>query len=332
MSKITFEERIQISNLLALKMGVRAIADCLGRSPSSISTELRRQGMSLKSYSPIKAQQHSNLRKGASKRAYKVHGALQACIELLLLEKRFSPQQICAHLKRLYPENQYLHLCHETLYQYIYRSGLRSIYARCLRRRRKKRRKRGRIPKQGFIRDYLSISQRPRQVQEREEGGHWESDLVIGKNRKSAIGTLVERTSRYTIIVPLLNGRKSLETVQSFHNSLLAIPKLLKKTMTHDQGSELFYHKNLAELSGMSIFFAHKGSPWERGTNENTNGLIRDFFPKGTDFSNISVDELKKVERLLNERPRKVLNYRTPKEVLMKMSKKPDARLSDCIK
>jgi len=161
----------------------------------------------------------------------------------------------------------------------------------------------------------LSIEERPQEVADRIIPGHWESDLIVGKRNQSAVATLVERVTRYTLIIPLPEGRDAHSVRIAISNAVLDIPTHLKRTLTHDQGKELSQHKLLSKETGMIVYFAHPHSPWERGTNENTNGLIRQFFPKGTDFNTVSTEEIQRVQDLLNGRPRQVLDFNTPNEV-----------------
>jgi IS30 family transposase len=163
-----------------------------------------------------------------------------------------------------------------------------------------------------------SIEERPAEVADRTVPGHWEGDLIIGKNRGSALGTLVERTSRTTILVPL-NNRQAITVRKSFAREIKHLPRQMKLTLTYDQGREMAEHKLFSKQTKVKVYFAHPGSPWERGTNENTNGLIRQFFPKGTDFNRVTRREIKKVQHLLNGRPRKVLNWQTPYEIFNKL-------------
>ena len=164
----------------------------------------------------------------------------------------------------------------------------------------------------------VSIHERPKEVESRTVPGHWESDLIIGKDHASAIGTLVERTTRTTILVPL--KAKDAPTVRkAFARTVKKLPKETFLSMTHDRGSEMSEHELFTKETRVQVYFADPHSPWQRGTNENTNGLIRDFFPKGTDFNRVSVRELKRVQKLLNERPRKSLNWKTPQEAFNKL-------------
>ena len=206
----------------------------------------------------------------------------------------------------------------ETIYAHLYvlpRGELKKELLACLRQNHKRRHKQSKSTRnERKLEDMLSIEERPMEVENRIIPGHWESDLIVGKNNRSAIGTIVERTTRTTILVPLKN--KSADVVaKAFAKEILKLPKQMRLTMTHDQGREMAKHKLLSEMTGVKIFFAHPRSPWERGTNENTNGLIRQFFPKGTDFNKISRAEIKKVQDLLNGRPRAALNFQKPIDV-----------------
>lgn len=166
------------------------------------------------------------------------------------------------------------------------------------------------------IKNQVSIDDRPKHIELRLEVGHWEGDLMIGVGQKSAIGTIVERKTRYTFIVKLEN-RKSETVTKQFAKILNTLPKFITKSMTYDNGMEMTNHQWLTENTGMDVFFAHPYSSWERGTNENTNGLIRRFLPKGTDFNNVTEEQLKAIENNLNNRPKKVLGYKTPNEQML---------------
>jgi len=215
----------------------------------------------------------------------------------------------------------------ETIYQYIYvlpRGSLKASLIKGLRQERKYRRKRKskeskQEEKRGKIADMLSIEERPAEVADRTIPGHWEGDLIIGKYKQSAIGTLVERTTRYLLMVPLKAGKDAVSVRKAYVKAIKTLPKELAKTLTYDQGKEMSDHKRFTLATGMEVYFAHPGSPWERGTNENTNGLIRQYFPKGTDFRTVSAQEIKRVQRQLNQRPRKAINYLTPEQAINKI-------------
>jgi len=214
-----------------------------------------------------------------------------------------------------------MRISHEAIYRYIYvlpRGSLKQTLVRALRQERAYRRKQkhgNSEETRGKIADMLSIEERPAEVAERSVPGHWEGDLILGKYKRTALGTFVERTTRYTILVPL--KAKDAESVRkAYAKELGVLPREIAKTLTYDQGKEMSEHKQFTIDTGIQVYFAHPGSPWERGTNENTNGLIRQYFPKGTEFDKVSRREIKRVQRELNDRPRAVLHYQKPDEVI----------------
>lgn len=214
-------------------------------------------------------------------------------------------------------------ISHETIYRYIYafpRGELRTLFTSYLRSKRRLRKDRSHIHAQrGQIPDAVSIKDRPLEIEDRQVPGHWEGDLIIGKNHKSAIGTLVERTTRLVILIPI-KGNKDAKTVrEAFSDIFQEIEPSMRLSMTYDRGLEMAEHKRLTEETGVNVYFADPRSPWQRGTNENTNGLIRQYFPKGTDFSKISEEEIKFAQEELNNRPRKVLDWETPKNAFKKL-------------
>jgi IS30 family transposase len=215
-----------------------------------------------------------------------------------------------------------MRLSHEAIYQYIYvlpRGELKRTLIQALRQEHAYRHKQ-KVSKptemRGKIADMLSIEERPAEVEDRTVPGHWEGDLILGKNKQSALGTLVERTTRYTLLVPLGDKKDATTVREAFAKALCSLPTELKKSLTYDQGKEMSEHQRFTIDTGIKVFFAHPSSPWERGTNENTNGLIRQYFPKGTDFTDIPKSEIEKVQLLLNDRPRAVLKYLKPDEVI----------------
>jgi IS30 family transposase len=237
------------------------------------------------------------------------------------LKEEWSPREISKRIKMEYPWDIFMQISHEAIYQYIYvlpRGELKRTLIKSLRQEHKYRRtqKVGIAEEnRGKIANMLSIEERPVEVADRTIPGHWEGDLILGKYKRSALGTLVERSTRYTILVPLGEQKDALNVREAYAEAFKTIPDELRKTLTYDQGKEMSQHAQFTIDTGIQVFFAHPGSPWERGTNENTNGLIRQYFPKGTDFAQVSEEEIKKVQRKLNERPRKVLNYFKPNEV-----------------
>lgn len=324
--RISLEERELISNFLSQGMGVREIARRLNRSPSSISVELRRFHSKKADYRAVSAQEHTFLMKRNAGRKKKIQQGLVPILQILINDKHFSPQQASEFLKRQYPSLKEFHVSHETIYQFIYTSGIDFR----LRRKRKRRRKRGTYKQRAFtIPNRVSIHERPIDANSRSNPGHWEGDLIIGKNHQSAIGTLVERASRLVKIVWIGKRRDSASVLNAFANSLKDFPSYMKLTLTYDNGIEAYKHEEFTQKTGISVFFADPGCPWQRGTNENTNGLIREFFPKGSELGDYGQEDLKRVEDLLNERPRKVLNFISPKEaynkiILIKEKNLPD--------
>jgi IS30 family transposase len=237
------------------------------------------------------------------------------------LRKRWSPREIVSRMQEEYPDDMAMRISHEAIYQYTNVQPLGSLkqsLIKALRQERAYRRKRkheNTEETRGKIADMLSIEERPPEVADRSVPGHWEGDLILGRYKRTALGTLVERTTRYTILVPLKT--KDAESVRrAYAKELGALPKEIAKTLTYDQGKEMSEHKQFTLATGIQVYFAHPGSPWERGTNENTNGLIRQYFPKGTEFDQVSRREIKRVQRELNDRPRAVLHYQKPDEVI----------------
>lgn len=318
---LTPSEREEISIELAQGSSLRSIAALLNRSSSTVSREVNRHTRSniyranIASEEALKRSHQPRQKRKLDKYPTLKHFVFKH------LEKRWSPQQIAKKLTLLYPSDMIMRISHESIYQYIYilpRTTLKRQLASELRRAHKNRRKRKGQAKSCPIQDYLSIEERPQEVADRIVPGHWEGDLIVGAQNKSAIGTLVERTTRFTLIVKL--PAKDAKTVRkAFSKKLKSLPASLKKTLTYDQGQEMAQHKLFTKDSNIQVYFAHPHSPWERGTNENTNGLIRDFFPKGTDFSTISAQKLNAVQTLLNERPRKVLDWLSPSEAFHKV-------------
>ncbi len=280
-------------------------------------------------YRAFKAEQDAKRqkRKQGRKRKIDQNSELKQFI-LDKLSRRWSPDQIARELKAVYPDNESMHISHETIYSYIYvlpRGSLKKELLSYLRQQKKYRRRKGKNQprneeKRGQIPEMISIEERPKEVEDRIIPGHWEGDLIIGKWKRSALGTLVERTTRTVILVPLVN--KDAQSVrQAFAREMKKLPAQMKLSLTYDQGKEMSEHKLFTKNTKIKVYFAHPGSPWERGTNENTNGLIRQFFPKGTEFDKVSRREIKHVQDLLNGRPRRALSYQKPYEVFNELIK-----------
>ena len=317
------EDRVRIADLRRAGLGVRAIAAELGRSASTVSRELRRNCEPRSGqYRPFAAQRLAARRRGRPGR-----GKLNADPVLRLfvagrLEKRWSPEQISQALRAEFPGDPVRHLVHETIYQAVYRpelGGLRRGLPALLRtgRRHRKSHRRADARRAGALTDMTMISQRPAAAADRSEAGHWEGDLIAGASNRSAIGTLVDRASRFTILVHLPGRRHTAETVRdALVAALTPLPAQLRRSLTWDQGKEMALHGQIAEVLGMPVFFCEPHSPWQRPTNENTNGLLRQYFPKGTDLRVHGPDQLAAVAAELNARPRKTLGWNTPAATL----------------
>lgn len=317
-TRLRLEERIEIQVQLSHAKSYGQIAIILGRSKSSIQREVapwtraRYQATKADDY----AQKGAKARK-AGKFSIKYNDALRVYI-FAKLALRWSPEQICHSLRTEYPDDKTMQISHETIYRYVYLHSKKSLRETLIAQLRREKKARGGVRKaadgRGKIPNAISIDERPEEVNGREIPGHWEGDLVIGKDHKSAIGTIVERTTRAIIIVPL-TGTDATTVREAFEAAFLAIPSQMRKTMTYDNGKEMTQHETFTKNTKVSVYFAHPYSPWERPTNENSNMLIRDYFPKGTDFNLISTARLKEVQNQLNSRPRKTLNWKTPKAV-----------------
>jgi IS30 family transposase len=237
------------------------------------------------------------------------------------LEALWSPQQIAARLRDEFGEASEMTVSHETIYKSLYVQGrgeLRRELARCLRTGRAARRHQGRLETRARIADMVMISERPPEVADRAVPGHWEGDLVLGKNGRSAIATLVERSTRYVMLARV--GDQRAETVRvALTAQILRLPEHLRRSLTWDQGTEMAQHKRFRVDTGVEVFFCDPHSPWQRGSNENTNGLLRQYFPKGTGLSRYSQDELDDVAASLNNRPRQTLGWKKPSEKLAEL-------------
>ena len=323
-NRLSMSEREEISRYLALGYSLRGIGRALNRSASTISREVRSDHMSACSYRAVAA--HRRARRLASMQ--RIQPKLEKNIKLrnyvlrCLTKKRWSPQQIAKSLALQYAKDMSMRVSSETIYAYLYarpRGLLKKRLIRFLRQRHKNRRIRRKDRKTTYpIQEYVSIDLRPPEVHARKVPGHWEGDLIMGAMNRSAIGTLVERTTRFTLLVKLKN-KDATSVCQAFSRKLNRLPPEFKKTLTHDQGQEMAEHDLITQKTKIKVYLAHPHAPWERGTNENTNYLVRDFYPKGTNFLKISSRDLKKTQDLLNERPRKVLNWHCPKEVFNQM-------------
>ena len=316
--RMTLPERIEIEKQLSHKKSLSEIARVLNRHKSTIHREVRR--LQMKTYSSIIGN-WDMVYKSSNRRRFKTK--MNQCSELndFVLEKlkrKWSPDQISVSLRKQFPNKKHMQISHETIYLYIYvhsKKVLKEMLVSELRQQRKSRgnQRRG-SDKRTTIVDAIRIDERPEEVMGREIPGHWEGDLILGKDHGSAIGTLVERSTRAVILVHL-KARDSKTVRLAFEKKFNALPSLMKKSMTYDNGVEMAQHKLFTKNTKVQVYFTHPYSPWERPTNENTNGLLRQYFPKGTDLSLITKERLQYVQDELNERPRRTLDYRSPMEV-----------------
>lgn len=318
---LSFEERQLIMVLKAEKLPIREIAARLGRSASTISRELARNTTEYGKYRATTAQARAFDRARRPKPVKLVVNArLRAEVQAQLALKR-SPEQITGRLRREFPNDPEMQVSHETIYQAIYllaRGGLKRELEAVLRTGRTLRKparqpaeRRGRIP--GMV----LIADRPAEAADRTIPGHWEGDLIVGKDGASAIGTIVERRSGYLLLLHLPAGVNRVDAVtDALTTRLRDLPDLLRRTLTWDQGIELHRHRQIQIDANIDIYFCDPRSPWQRPTNENTNGLLRQYFPKGTDLSVFSPEDLAYVEWEMNDRPRKRLDFAKPSEII----------------
>jgi IS30 family transposase len=317
---LSVEEREEIAVGLAAGDSQRAIAERLGRSPSTISREVRRNSRGRRQYRALAAQGHAQHRAARPKTAKLAgNGELRELVQARLKQK-WSPEQISVMLRREFGGRPEMQVSHETIYQSIYvqgRGALRRELAACLRTGRalrKPHRKDG--ERRGKIPGMVMISERPAEVQDRAVPGHWEGDLIAGAGNKSAIGTLVERSTRFVMLLHLPDGHGADAVAAQMTEVMATLPAQLRRSLTWDQGSEMANHAQVAAATDLEIYFCDPHSPWQRGSNENTNGLLRQYFPKGTGLSVHSREDLDAVAAELNARPRKTLGWKTPAQAL----------------
>lgn len=319
--RLSLKERVIIQTLLMEKKSKSYIANKLSRSRSTIGREVN------KFVTQPGELYDADLAHWCAKEDYlnkrnldkiSTYKSLKNFVYKGLLSN-WTPEQISGRLKELYPNNPIMSISHEAIYKHIYSRPQASLNKKLIKllvrkktRRRPHKKRRGGGSK---IINQVSIDNRPEHIENRLEIGHWEGDLVIGKGQKSAIGTIVERKSRYTLIIKL-KSRKADEIQKMFSKKLNKLNDIFKKSMTYDNGIEMAKHEKITQKTGMKIYFAHPYSSWQRGTNENTNGLIRRYFPKGTDFNKVEEKKLLKIQEELNNRPRKIIGYKTPKEIM----------------
>lgn len=316
-SRLEFAERTEIHRRLVLGESVCGIAGALGRDKSTISREVSRNGGRF-AYRPLRAHRRA-AREARRPKPFKLerHPALARLIESKL-RLRWSPEQIAGWLRRCHPHDPRWWVSPETIYQSLYvqaRGELKAELTRYLRTRRSRRRTPGTGQGRGQLHDMVLISERPAEINDRAIPGHWEGDLLLG-GPYSQIATLVERVSRYAILVHLPTDRTAPTVAAALTRVVEDLPAHLMRSITWDQGKEMAGHANFTISTGVPVYFCDPGKPWQRGTNENTNGLLRQYFPKGTDLSTHSADTLAAVAATLNGRPRKTLGWKTPAEAL----------------
>ena len=315
--QLSIEEREEISRCLRAGLSVRGIARALGRAASTVSREIRRNRGRCR-YRAVRSDQNAYRRaKRPKPRKLEQHPRLRREVERML-KQRLSPEQIAARLKRTYPDVPEMHISHEAIYRALFVQGrgtLRKELARHLRTGRTLRHPRTRPKPTDRFGEMVPIRARPPEASDRAVPGSWEGDLIIGKH-SSAIGTLVERKSRFVMLLPLRDGRDAQSVRIALTNKILTLPEQLRKALTWDRGVEMAEHAQFTVDTNVQVYFCDPHSPWQRGSNENTNGLLRQYFPKGTDLRRVTSRRLDEVAAQLNDRPRQTLGWMTPSEVL----------------
>jgi len=316
--RLSLAEREELSRGLVAGDSLRRIARRLGRAPSTISRDVSWSGR--RGYRAWRADSGA-IERGRRPKPAKLAVDSRLCREVERgLRANWSPQQIAARLISDYPEDMTMRVSHETIYRTLFvqaRGALRKELTACLRTGRTQRRPHMRTEQSGAgrLRNMILISDRPPAAEDRAVPGHWEGDLIIGKGARSAIGTLVERSSRYVILLHLPHGRTAEDVRAALTRQISKLPAELRRTLTWDQGKEMADHVRFATDTNMQVYFCDPHSPWQRGSNENTNGLLRQYFPKNTDLRLHSAAHLNAVARELNNRPRQTLGWMKPSEV-----------------
>jgi transposase, IS30 family len=343
--RLSLAEREEIAVGVAANLSIRKIAEGIGRAPSTVLRELERNGegaryrrllrpgadrrgaVGASHYRASRAQARAEQRARRPKQAkLAIHDRLREQVQTRL-DGKHSPEQIAARLRLEFPDDPEMWVSHETIYQSLYVQGRGALHREltaCLRTGRALRKPRRRPgERRGRIPGMVNISQRPAEVEDRAVPGHWEGDLILGAEGASAIGTLVERATRFVLLLHLPARHGALEVEVAMAEAMSRLPVTLRRTLTWDQGKEMANHASIAEATGLDIYFCDPHSPWQRGTNENTNGLLRQYFPKGSDLSIYPADYLDYVAQQLNTRPRKTLDWATPAEALDRLLSQP---------
>lgn len=317
------EERVAIAGLRLQGLGVRGIARAIDRSAATVSRELRRNAAPAVGYSSDTAQAAHAARRAAARRPRKLDTRGVAwSVVLTLLNWRWSPQQIAATLKRVFPDEPQRHVSHETIYTAIYaqpRGELRRQLIACLRQGKSTRMPRSRgTDRRGQIPEMVSIHLRPPEIDDRVMPGHWEGDFIKGAGNKSAVGVLVERTTRVVMLARMADATAE-SALTGFTFKLNSIAAPMRRSLTYDQGKEMARHRELAAATGVRVYFCDPHSPWQRAGCENLNGLLRQYLPKGTDLSVYTQDELDAIADSLNNRPRATLGWDTPMQAFRRL-------------
>ncbi|MFD4438970.1 IS30 family transposase [Nocardia sp. NPDC058519] len=317
---LSLQNRLDIADGLLVGQSLTSIAERIGKHKSTVSREVRAHRVN-GSYLPYRANRDAALTRQRPKPAKLVSDQALRAQVVAGLSCRLSPEQIAHRLRRDFPDDEGMRVSHETIYQALYlqaRGGLKREVSQSLRTgrayRAPRRRPDRRTPR--FGENMIMISDRPAEAADRAVPGHWEGDLIMGTGNKSAIGTLVERSTRYTMLVHLPKGHHSEAVRDGLIATISTLPEHLRGSLTWDQGTEMARHTQFSMATGMPVYFCDPASPWQRGSNENTNGLLRQYFPKGTDLTVYTPADLELVAQQLNDRPRKTLDWDTPAERL----------------
>ena len=324
--RLTLADRDEVAFWAGERLGVREIAARTGRDPSTISRELRRnRSGSPPGYRAAGAQARASRRSGRPRPRKLAPGTPLRAEVARLLAEGWSPGQVAGRLKRDHPGRPEMQVSHETIYQALYVQGKGSLREevgealRCGRARRKPRSRARDGGSRDLIPGMISISERPAEAADRAVPGHWEGDLIIGAGARSAVATLAERTTRFCMIIALPGGRRTAPDVAAaLAAKITTLPADLRRSLTWDQGREMARHHDFTIAAGVPVYFADPRSPWQRGTSENTNGLIRHYLPRGTDLASRTQEDLDDIALKLNTRPRRTLGYATPAEELQR--------------
>jgi IS30 family transposase len=319
-ARLSLREREEVRGGLERGESFTVIAGLIGRVVSTVSREVAANG-GRADYQAWRAHRRAAAQARRPKRPKLDHPQLAVQVTAWL-QQWWSPEEIAQRLRIEFPYDPLMWVSHETIYQSLFVQGrgeLRRELHRCLRTGRARRRPRSRIETRGGISDKVMISERPAEVDDRAVPGHWEGDLLLGASNRSAVGTLVERSTRYLLLLHLPDGRTAEQVNEAMKRAIAALPDELCRTITWDQGKEMSRHAQFTVDTGIPVYFCDPHSPWQRGSNENTNGLLRQYLPKGTDLSVQTADDLARIARSLNSRPRKTLGFMTPSEKLSEL-------------